>query len=485
MCVFRLSIAALILLAIPRSLAADPDPELKLFGTVDGVELWFAINRPYKGCTYGSIRNRSQDDVEVRWGYEARSQSGALRSEAEAPDSPWPVGAGSSVGGWAAILWCPFNKNFGAAQTEAIALLRLTNIRVRNVGAERREKERLAQEEEARKKREQEEKERLAKQEEENRRREEETRKRQEEERNRHRDAEERARVAEAERQRRIAQGFQDLNAAQDANRKMGDSSAAVAGAMFAVEGGNEGSATTTRALRLGFGFGGRFLPHMSNTTGSDVVEESTTSTGGGFAFDGSFEYWPRYLKKYGVGIGAAGGLAGMALPGGAMYSLNAGAGVKAYYGDRSRWTIRGELELAGRIVGSSANLFGAIVSGSGSYSLWRLGIGPGFCKTASAAGMCETSYYALLLLDWTSIGMNDGMGRPSTGDRRGTLLRFGAISKYAPRGMGIEIDLGFGYPAPGETKYSIQPGDEDRAGLYFAFSLRKAWTWHSGGASR
>src|SRR5690606_19029187 len=117
---------------------------------------------------------------------------------------------------------------------------------------------------------------------------------------------------------------------------------------------------------------------------------------------------------------------------------------------------------------------------GSGSYSLWRLGIGPGFCKTASAAGFCETSFYALLLFDWTSIPDHTGAGE---GGRMGKVVRLGAMSKYMP--VGLETELGFGYPAPGETKYPIEPDDMDRAGLYFTFSLRKAWTWHSGGSSR
>ncbi|HVK84925.1 MAG TPA: MAP7 domain-containing protein [Kofleriaceae bacterium] len=503
--------------AAPRGAAADPDADLKLFGSVNGVELWFAMNRPNKGCVYGSVKNRTQDDVEVSWGYDAGSESGARRSVAEAPDSPWPLGPGQSVGGWAAIMWCPFNKNFGANATEQMTSLQVINVRVRNLSTVRREEERKRQEAEAQRRREQEEKDRLAKQEEERKQREEEDRKRQEDERKRQeedrkrqdaekqrladqskkaderkrRDAEERAKqaqLAEQQRQERIAKGFQDLNAAQETNRKMGESSAAVAGAVFAMEGGNEGTEATTRALRVGFGFGGKFLPHMSNTRGGDVVEESTTNTGGGFAFDGSLELWPLYRKKWGIGIGGEGGLAGMALPGGAMYSLNVGLGVKGYYGNRSRWTIRSELDFGARLVGSAANLFGAIVSGSGSYSLWRFGFGPGFCKTASAAGFCETSFYAMLFLDWTSVtgaARSFPMGGSGEERRTGKIIRLGMISKYAPYGMGLEIDLGFGYPAPGETDYPIQPGDEDRAGTYFAFSLRKAWTWHSGGAKR
>src|SRR5690606_18223663 len=100
-------------------------------------------------------------------------------------------------------------------------------------------------------------------------------------------------------------------------------------------------------------------------------------------------------------------------------------------------------------------------------------GVGPGFCKTASNAGFCETSFYALLLLDWTSIP--DHLGTRG-GGRTGTVVRLGTTVKYMP--FGAEIELGFGYPATGETKYPIEPEDMDRAGMYFVLLLRKAWTW-------
>lgn len=86
---------------------------------------------------------------------------------------------------------------------------------------------------------------------------------------------------------------------------------------------------------------------------------------------------------------------------------------------------------------------------------------------------------YLHLLRDFTSISSGSRTGTGDAGGRAATIVRAGVASKYGPTGMGLELELGFGYPAPGETEYPIQPGDEDRAGSYIVFSLRKAWTWH------
>src|SRR5204863_5232788 len=117
--------------------------------------------------------------------------------------------------------------------------------------------------------------------------------------------------------------------------------------------------------------------------------------TGGGLAMEGGFEFWPRYLKDWGIGFGGELSLAGMAMPGGGMYALRAGVGAKGYYGNDAGWSAIGEFGVFGQSVGTSGLYIDAHVNGSGSYHAWRLGLGPRYCSRPDPTGYhCKTAWY-------------------------------------------------------------------------------------------
>ncbi|HLU67665.1 MAG TPA: hypothetical protein VKZ63_15385 [Kofleriaceae bacterium] len=271
---------------------------------------------------------------------------------------------------------------------------------------------------------------------------------------------------AEAERQRRINQGFQDQRESQETNRQLGDNLAAGAGAVFMTGGGERPSPFSQKKIQLEFGFGGRFWPVMADNSGDDIMEFSSQDTAGGFNLELRLQYWPVHRSRFGVGVAGHAGAAGIAMPGGAMYGAEAGAGLRAYLGSRTGWNLRGEAGVIGRHVGTSANLFGAIVSGSGSYQVRRLGVGVRRCLASDeeAEEHCETHVGLTVLADHTDLADAALVYRADFL----TLMGFGVV--------GIDLELGTAYPAPGDTSY---PLDEDRLGLYVAFILRKAWTWY------
>lgn len=506
----RCVVTVLLLVTLGEHASAD---DLRLFGTSKGVEFHFAIDRPNKGCTYGVLKNTSGDKVEVEWGYDATSETGGRQTVARTPDSGWILSPGESVGGWAAILWCPFNSSVGdAPATERMTVLRIINVRVRNLSEQERQQElerqredqrraweaeqrRLADERAKEEQRKLDEQKRLA---DEKKRRDDEQKKAWAEQKKREDDLKQRQKArndksagarsagggtgvvdAETQRRQRIAKGFQDLEQARKTNNELGKNMAAGAATIFMAGGGEQPSVFSKRLFQLDFGFGGRFWPVMTDTSGSDIQEFSSQDTGGGFSFDVGLQYWPIYRARYGVGAVGHFAAAGMAMPGGALYGVEVGAGVQAYAGRRTSTTVRAELGILGRTVGNSSNLIGAITTGSGSYRITRLGVGIRRClsKVKKAPEHCAGHFGFGLLLDFTGLPGEASGGAGGAGESAAAkVFRGEVLGRWLFGVMGLTIEFSPSYPAPGETSYTL---DEDRNGLYFAFLLRKAWTWY------